>query len=69
MTLDNFTAVVSEMTPEGVALPSALQLAVIAIATTILGIVLATTAGYAFSRFSFPGQPGLMAFWSADVPR
>ena len=37
--------------------------AVIAIATTILGIVLACTAGYAFSRFKFPGRKaGLLSF-------
>jgi arabinogalactan oligomer / maltooligosaccharide transport system permease protein len=37
--------------------------AVIAIATTILGIVLACTAGYAFSRFKFPGRrAGLLSF-------
>lgn len=36
---------------------------VIAIATTILGIMLACTAGYAFSRFRFPGQRGgLLSF-------
>jgi len=29
---------------------------IISILTTILGITLATTAGYAFSRFSFPGK-------------
>jgi len=28
----------------------------ISVATTIVGIVLATTAGYAFSRFTFPGK-------------
>jgi arabinogalactan oligomer/maltooligosaccharide transport system permease protein len=32
-------------------------------ATTLLGVVLACTAGYAFSRFRFPGRrAGLMAF-------
>ncbi len=37
--------------------------AVIAVATTILGIVLACTAGYAFSRFKFPGRrAGLLSF-------
>ncbi len=37
--------------------------AVIAIATTVLGIFLATTSAYAFSRFRFPGRKGgLMAF-------
>ena len=34
-----------------------------AAATTVLGIVLAATAGYAFSRFRFPGRrTGLMSF-------
>jgi arabinogalactan oligomer/maltooligosaccharide transport system permease protein len=37
--------------------------AVVAAATTVVGVFLATTAGYAFSRFRFPGQRvGLMAF-------
>ncbi len=37
--------------------------AVVAIATTILGVFLACTAAYAFSRFKFPGQrAGLMSF-------
>src|SRR6185295_392855 len=37
--------------------------AIVAAATTILGIVLAATAGYAFSRFRFPGRRvGLMSF-------
>ncbi|QQR72616.1 MAG: sugar ABC transporter permease [Holophagales bacterium] len=36
---------------------------VIALATTVLGVFLACTAGYAFSRFRFPGRrAGLMAF-------
>jgi arabinogalactan oligomer/maltooligosaccharide transport system permease protein len=37
--------------------------AIIAIATTILGVFLAMTAAYAFSRFRFPGQrAGMMSF-------
>lgn len=37
--------------------------AIVAAATTFLGIVLAATAGYAFSRFRFPGRRvGLMSF-------
>jgi arabinogalactan oligomer / maltooligosaccharide transport system permease protein len=37
--------------------------AVIAAATTVLGVFLACTAGYAFSRFRFPGRrAGLMSF-------
>lgn len=36
---------------------------VVAVATTALGVFLACTAGYAFSRFRFPGRRvGLMAF-------
>ncbi len=34
-----------------------------AVATTILGVFLACTAAYAFSRFRFPGRrTGLMSF-------
>jgi arabinogalactan oligomer/maltooligosaccharide transport system permease protein len=37
--------------------------AIVATMTTVLGIVLACTAGYAFSRFRFPGRrAGLMSF-------
>jgi arabinogalactan oligomer / maltooligosaccharide transport system permease protein len=37
--------------------------AIVAAATTFLGIFLAATAGYAFSRFRFPGRrAGLMSF-------
>ncbi len=37
--------------------------AVIAVATTVLGVFLAMTAAYAFSRFRFPGQKaGMMSF-------
>jgi arabinogalactan oligomer/maltooligosaccharide transport system permease protein len=37
--------------------------AIIAVATTILGVFLAMTAAYAFSRFRFPGQKaGMMSF-------
>lgn len=40
-----------------------LNSAVVAAATTIVGVFLATTAGYAFSRFRFPGRrTGLMSF-------
>ena len=40
-----------------------LNSAVIAGATTLLGVFLASTAGYAFSRFRFPGRrSGLMSF-------
>ncbi len=37
--------------------------AIVALATTVLGLFLACTAGYAFSRFRFPGRRvGLMSF-------
>lgn len=37
--------------------------AIVAVATTILGVFLASTAAYAFSRFRFPGRrAGLMSF-------
>jgi arabinogalactan oligomer/maltooligosaccharide transport system permease protein len=40
-----------------------LNSAVVAAATTVVGVFLASTAGYAFSRFRFPGRrTGLMAF-------
>lgn len=40
-----------------------LNSAVVAGATTVLGVFLAATAGYAFSRFRFPGRrAGLMSF-------
>jgi len=36
---------------------------IVAAATTVLGVFLASTAGYAFSRFRFPGRrAGLMSF-------
>ena len=64
-TLDNFRAVVSESTPEGEWLfgRQLLNSVVISLATTVLGIFLACTAGYAFSRFKFAGRKtGLMMF-------
>ncbi|HSP05677.1 MAG TPA: ABC transporter permease subunit, partial [Acidobacteriota bacterium] len=40
-----------------------LNSAIVATATTLLGVFLACTAGYAFSRFNFPGRRmGLMSF-------
>lgn len=57
--LGNFAAVMTEQ-------PFArwiLNSAVVAAATTVIGVFLATTAGYAFSRFRFPGRrSGLMSF-------
>ncbi|MDQ3265363.1 MAG: sugar ABC transporter permease [Myxococcota bacterium] len=40
-----------------------LNSAIISLATTVVGVFLACTAGYAFSRFKFPGRrKGMMAF-------
>ncbi|MEM9468214.1 MAG: ABC transporter permease subunit, partial [Actinomycetota bacterium] len=59
MSLSNFVSVMTDQ-------PFArwiLNSAVIAAATTVAGVFLATTAGYAFSRFRFPGrEAGLMSF-------
>lgn len=62
VTLDNFRAVLSREDAAGnVLFPIQLwNSLVVSIATTIVGIVLSTTAGYAFSRFSFPGKEGGM---------
>jgi arabinogalactan oligomer / maltooligosaccharide transport system permease protein len=55
----NFKSVVTEQ-PFGRWL---LNSAIVAGATTVLGVFLAATAGYAFSRFRFPGRrAGLMSF-------
>jgi arabinogalactan oligomer/maltooligosaccharide transport system permease protein len=62
---DNFASVVSASSAQGEWLfgRQLLNSVVISVATTILGIFLATTAAYAFSRFRFPGRKmGLMAF-------
>lgn len=62
---DNFEAVVSATSARGEWLfgHQLLNSLVISLATTVLGIFLATTAAYAFSRFRFPGRKGgLMAF-------
>lgn len=59
VSLANFKAVFAEQ-PFGRWLFNS---AVVAGATTILGVFLACTAGYAFSRFRFPGRrAGLMSF-------
>jgi len=55
----NFVAVMTEQ-PFGRWL---LNSAIVAAATTVLGVALACTSAYAFSRFKFPGQrAGLMSF-------
>lgn len=40
----------------------------VSIAVTVLGVALASTAGYAFSRFRFPGRgAGMLAFLTAQM--
>lgn len=57
--LDNFRALFSQQ-PYGRWLWNS---ALVSVATTVLGVFLASTAAYAFSRFRFPGRrAGLMAF-------
>ncbi|MFL5348304.1 MAG: sugar ABC transporter permease [Hyalangium sp.] len=57
--LSNFTSVMTDQ-------PFArwmLNSVIIAVGTTVVGVFLACTAAYAFSRFKFPGQrTGMMAF-------
>ncbi|MEL6180102.1 MAG: sugar ABC transporter permease [Myxococcota bacterium] len=64
-TLDNFVHVVSTQAADGSWLfgRQLFNSLVISISTTIVGIFMACTAAYAFSRFSFPGRrAGLMMF-------
>ncbi len=57
--LSNFVSVMTDQ-PFGYWM---LNSAVVALGTTVLGVFLACTAAYAFSRFKFPGQrTGMMAF-------
>lgn len=57
--ISNFTAVISDQP----FLRWLLNSAIVSIATTIVGVFMACTAGYAFSRFRFPGRrAGLMSF-------
>ncbi len=57
--LDNFRALFTQQ-PYGRWLWNS---ALVSVATTVLGVFLASTAAYAFSRFRFPGRrAGLMAF-------
>ncbi len=61
-TLDHFQTVVSQQDAVGnylfpIQLTNSL---IVSVATTIVGVVLSTTAGYAFSRFDFPGKEGGM---------
>ncbi|MBI5067720.1 MAG: sugar ABC transporter permease [Deltaproteobacteria bacterium] len=56
---DNFRAVLSDQPFATWLLNSAL----VAIATTVVGVALSCTAAYAFSRFKFPGRrAGMMSF-------
>jgi arabinogalactan oligomer/maltooligosaccharide transport system permease protein len=59
VSISNFTSVLTDQ-------PFArwvLNSAIVSIATTIVGVFLACTAAYAFSRFRFPGrQAGMMSF-------
>ena len=64
-TLDNFRDILTRQDKNGgsLFLRWTLNSALVAGATTALGVLLACTAGYAFSRFRFPGrEKGLMAF-------
>ena len=63
-TFDNFITVVTRSeNGQWIFGHHLLNSVVIAVATTILGIVLACTAGYAFSRFKFAGRKGgLLSF-------
>mgnify|MGYP002640635875 CR=1 FL=1 len=63
-TFDNFATVIfREDRGEWIFGHHLMNSAIVAIATTIVGILLATTAGYAFSRFRFPGrEAGLLSF-------
>ena len=57
--LSNFVSVMTDQ-PFGYWM---LNSALVALCTTVLGVFLACTAAYAFSRFRFPGQrTGMMAF-------
>lgn len=59
VTASNFTSVMTDQPFSRWLVNSA----IVALATTVLGLFLACTAGYAFSRFRFPGRRvGLMSF-------
>ena len=64
-TVQNFIDVMTASTDQGEWLfgPQLVNSVVVSLATTVVGIFLATTAAYAFSRARFPGRRlGLMAF-------
>ncbi len=58
VTLDHFRGLLGQRGPEGelAFLQHAASSIVIALATTVVGIILACTAAYALSRFRFPGR-------------
>jgi arabinogalactan oligomer/maltooligosaccharide transport system permease protein len=62
-TLDNFRAVLSTKSADGTWLfgRQLLNSIVVSAATAVVGVILACTAGYALSRWSFPGRDRLMA--------
>jgi arabinogalactan oligomer/maltooligosaccharide transport system permease protein len=65
VTLDHFRDLVGARGPHGelLFLRHALNSALVALATTVVGVALACTAAYALSRFRFPGrQAGLTTF-------
>jgi arabinogalactan oligomer/maltooligosaccharide transport system permease protein len=65
LTLDHFGDLVSARGPHGelLFLRHALNSAIVALATTIVGVLLSCTAAYALSRFRFPGRrAGLTTF-------
>lgn len=65
VTLDHFRDLMAAEGPHGelLFLRHALNSAVVALATTVVGVVLSCTAAYALSRFRFPGRrAGLTTF-------
>ena len=65
LTLDHFGDLVSARGPHGelLFLRHALNSAIVALATTVVGVLLSCTAAYALSRFRFPGRrAGLTTF-------
>lgn len=63
-TLGNFADVIGTTSPEGTWLfgRQLLNSLIVAAATTLVGLTLAVTAAYAFSRFRFPGREGALRF-------
>ena len=68
--LENFSVLLSERTKDGTLLfpRQALNSIIVAGGTTLVGILLSTTAAYAFSRFRFPGrQKALVALLLTQI--